>query len=183
LAGERATRRDFGAASAKLEYELHNPTGNDAQFLRRQAWDYFSTHSSQRMSAFNFYIFLSSVAATSYVASFKADSNLQSSRPMLAGLLCLFAFIFWKLDQRTKTMIKIAERALKHYESLDSADPITKVFTKEEIETRLKRTRGWHRAAFWEWHLSYSDCFNLVFGLFFSVGFLGIALSCWRWMK
>jgi hypothetical protein len=151
--------------------------------LRKQAWDYFSTHASQRMTAFNFYIVLSSFVAASYFASFKSDSNLQTARPALAGLLCLFAFIFWKLDQRNKLLIKNAERALKFFEQSDSVDSVVKVFTQEEIETNSKKTKGWQRVLFWRWHLSYSDCFNCVFTLFFAIGFVGLAICFWHFTR
>lgn len=143
-------------------------------FLRKQAWDYFSIHASQRMAIFNFYIVLSSLTMTTYFASFKADSNLQSARPALACLLCLFAFIFWKLDTRTKVLIKNAERALKHFEADDDAKRVAKVFTQEEEETRSKESTGWARLFPWTWHLSYSDCFNSVFLIFFAIGFVGV---------
>ena len=148
--------------------------------LRKQAWDYFSIHASQRMAVFNFYIILSSVVATSYSAGFKGDSNLQPARPVLAGMLCLFSFIFWKLDERTKALIKNAERALKYFEQFDSGDAVAKVFTQEEIETRSKKTKGWRRTLFWRWHLSYSDCFNSVFLAFFVTGLIGLALYFWQ---
>jgi hypothetical protein len=148
-------------------------------FLRKEAWDYFQVHAAQRMTAFNFYVVLSSVTATTYIASFRADSNLQSARPALAGLLCIFAFIFWKLDQRNKFLIKNAERALKYFEQLDPAENIAKVFTQEEVETKLLRVKGWRRALFWQLQLSYSDCFNTVFLLFFLVGLVGFGLWVW----
>jgi len=142
--------------------------------LRKQAWDYFTVHASQRMTIFNFYIVLSSVVATSFFASFKSDSNLQSARPILAALLCFFAFIFWKLDQRNKVLIKNAERALKFFEQRDPVDSIAKVFTQEEIETKANAVTGWRWILCWRWNLSYSSCFNLVFVCFFLVGFIGI---------
>jgi hypothetical protein len=152
-------------------------------FLRKQAWDYFATHASQRMTIFNFYIVLSSVTTTTYFATFKSDSNLQSARWILAFLLCIFAFIFWKLDARNKTLIKNAEAALRYFEQGETGDVITKVFTNEEIETdkRRKRIKGWRRLAVWRWHLSYSDCFNTVFAIFALIG-LGGLIQATGWL-
>ena len=153
----------------------------EAHFLRKQAWDYFVTHASQRMTIFNFYIVLSSVTVTSYFASFKNDSNLESARWILALLLCLFAFIFWKLDERNKTLIKNAERALKYFEDGDSSDVVTKVFTQEEADTNQKRARakGFGRLFFWRLHLSYSDCFNFVYAVFAIIGLGGLVQVLW----
>jgi len=157
--------------------------GNEAKqdsFLRRQAWDYFNTHASQRMTIFNFYVVLSSVTATSYFASFKADSNLESARWLLAVLLCFFAFIFWKLDQRNKALIKNAERALRWFEQAEQVDTVAKVFTQEELETKGKidESKGWRVLLFWRLHLSYSDCFNFVYVTFALVGFGGLTSTC-----
>src|SRR5258708_35356793 len=109
-------------------------------FLRKQAWDYFAAHASQRMTIFNFYIALSSFTASGYFLSFKSDSNLQSSRGLIAFSLCFFAFVFWKLDERNKTLIKNAERALKYFEERDPGDLVTKVFTQEQVETDARRS-------------------------------------------
>jgi hypothetical protein len=150
----------------------------DDSFLRKQAWDYFTVHASQRISIFNFYIVLSSLITTTYFASFKSDTNWQVVRACLGGLLCLFSFIFWKLDQRTKIFVKTAERALRQFENMEEKyPPSVKVFTQEEIETGSRSLKGWHRLLFWRIHLSYSDSFNSVFIIFFALGLLGLCLS------
>jgi hypothetical protein len=153
--------------------------GGQDSFLRKQAWDYFSTHASQRMSIFNFYIALSSLTATTYAASWKADSNLQSARWLLASLLCLFAFVFWKLDQRNRALIKNAERALKYFEKSDGGEPVAMVFCQEEAETNARRAyvTGWRWMQVWNWTLTYSHCFNFVFAVFAFIGVAGLAAS------
>jgi hypothetical protein len=145
-------------------------------FLRKQAWDYFAAHASQRMAIFNFYIVISSVTTTTYFATFKTDSNLQSARWVLALLLCFFSFIFWKLDGRNKTLIKNAEAALRYFEQNEAGDVVTKVFTNEEAETDKKWecVQGWRWLCIWRWHLSYSHCFNSVFIIFALVGLGGL---------
>jgi hypothetical protein len=151
-------------------------------YLRKQAWDYFQLHASQRMTIFNFYLLSSSLIATAYFASFRPDSNLQGARPLLSALLCMIAFIFWKLDQRTKLFIKNAENTLKYFESLEVADKAAKVFTNEEELTKAKRLRGWRRILLHSSHLSYSDCFNSVFVAFFLIGAISLLLQFKPWM-
>jgi hypothetical protein len=150
------------------------PEPNDIEdsFLRKQAWDYFSAHGAQRMTIFNFYIALSSLTATGYYASLKSDSHLESARTLFALLLCFFAFIFWKLDQRTKLLIKNAEHALKYFEELEPHPLHAKVFLCEETKTKATRkaTKGWQSLMLWRQPLSYSDCFNLVYSVFFLIG-------------
>jgi len=154
----------------------------EESYLRKQAWDYFQLHASQRMTIFNFYLISSSLIATCYFASFKVDSNLQGARPILSVLLCMIAFVFWKLDQRTKFFIKNAENTLKYFERLEAADKATKVFTNEEEYTTAKRPRGWRRILFLFYHLSYSDCFNLVFLTFFVIGAVSLLFHFKIWM-
>jgi hypothetical protein len=154
-------------------------TSTDDVFLRQQAWEYFNTHASQRLTIFNFYIGLSSVAATGFFASFKSDSNLQSARPLLAALLCFISFVFWKLDQRSKVLIKNAEHVLKHFEEGQPHSTNAKVFLREESETSRHREsfRGWRKVLFWKLPLSYSRCFNLVYLVFFVIGFVGFVVA------
>lgn len=144
----------------------------DGSLLQKRAWDYFNAHASQRLTIFNFYIALSSFTATGYFASFKADSNLQSARWIIALLLCFFAFVLWKLDQRVKFLIKNAEKALKYFEKAQPHEIHAKVFMHEEAETESHRqsSRGWRRILFWRTPLSYSGCFNLVYAAFFLLG-------------
>jgi hypothetical protein len=47
--------------------------------------------------------------------------------------------------------------------------------TKKSRSKRLKSTKGWKRVFFWRTHLSYSECFNSVFAMFFLIGLGGLA--------
>ena len=136
------------------------------------------------MTIFNFYIGLSSVTATGYFASFKADSNLQSARTLFALLLCFFAFVFWKLDQRTKRLIKNTQY-VRYFEELQPHPVQTKLFLFEETQTRVHRKafKGWSALVFWRRPLSYSKCFNLVYLAFFGIGFGALVLSHLQWMQ
>jgi hypothetical protein len=165
--------------------DLSEAEEKEESFLRKQAWDYFNTHAGQRLTIFNFYIGLSSVTATGYFASFKADSNLESVRVLLAGLLCFFAFVFWKLDQRTKVLIKNAENALKYFEELQPHHVRAKVFMHEETKTDAHRDsiKGWAKLMIWRWPLSYSDCFNLVYIVFFMIGIGALMWNHLHWIQ
>jgi hypothetical protein len=78
-------------------------------------------------------------------------------------LLILFSFVFWKLDERVKLLIKNAEAALKFCEEQDSNQTlVTHVFRREEILTQEERTKRWHP--------SYAKCFSMVFWVFALVG-------------
>lgn len=153
---------------------------DNANQLQKRAWDYFAMHAGQRLSVFNFYVILSSLTMTTYFASFKADSNLAAARPALALLLCIFAFIFWKLDQRTKFLIKTAEAALRYFEEQDDVDEVAKVFSREESASRSQRESGPQRMLPWRLNLSYSHCLNTLFLIFFVIGLTGLSLPVMR---
>lgn len=145
---------------------MSNSDEQDVSFLKKQAWDYFVVHASQRNIVFNFYIFLSAAIATTYSSSFNLDSHLASARPMLAFLELWLTFIFWKLDQRTKFLVKNSEDALKCFESRIATDIVCKVFSHEEQAREECKLRWWEKWKFWRWHMTYSHCFNSVFLVF-----------------
>jgi len=149
--------------------------------LRKQAWDFFQMQAGQRLTTFNFYIALSSLLSGGLVANFKEDIRIPYLGLLLGFLLVLFSFIFWKLDNRNRELIKGAEETLKFFESQvpladkDGRPHLAKRFTREEFDTNAKKaTRS---CCFWRNHYSYSDCFRLVFLVFTAVGILGATYS------
>ncbi len=92
--------------------------------LRQYAWSYFSVHADQRLKTFNFYAVLSTAMVAGILAIAKEAKNPAVAAP-LAFLLAFLSFIFWKLDQRNRQLVKHGENALKHLEEQisPSADP------------------------------------------------------------
>jgi hypothetical protein len=149
--------------------------------LRKQSWDFFQMQAGQRLTTFNFYIAISSLLSTGLAASFKADIDLPHLGVTFGLLLLLFSFIFWKLDQRNRDLIKGAEESLKFFEAKsnledkDNIPHVAKRFTREEFDTNAKKNnRSW---CFWLNHFSYSECFVGVFLLFGMVGVAGFLCS------
>jgi len=128
---------------------------------RQYVWNYFQLHASQRLTTFKFYITISSIISTGYVAI--VGTNVIPILAILFGfILSLLSFIFCKLDSRNKQLIKNAEEALKYLESIhDSSNGIPtnknvasvlKIFTYEEEQTnRMKKDKS-----FWPWRNVYS---------------------------
>ena len=150
--------------------------------LRKQAWDFFHMQAGQRLTTFNFYIAISSLLSTGLAASFRADIPYLCIS--LGLLLLLFSFIFWKLDQRNRDLIKGAEVSLKFFEAKaalkdkDGVPHLAKRFIREEYDTsERKKQRTWR---FWWNHYSYSECLKAVFTIFGSVGFIGSIYSITR---
>jgi hypothetical protein len=153
----------------------------DEADLRKQAWDFFQLQAGQRLTTFNFYIALSSLLSGGLAASFKADIKFPYIGLLLGFLLVLFSFIFWKLDCRNRELITSAEETLKFFEKQVSLPDengrphIAKRFMREEFDTNVKKAkRSWR---FWRNHLTYSQCFRLVFLTFTVVGALGAISS------
>ena len=138
--------------------------------LRKQAWEYFQLHASQRLTTFNFYLAVCTAIAAGEVASFHREFNFPALRVVFGALLVVFSFVFWKLDERNRLLIKNAEAALKFFEEQDSKEvQPAHVFRREEIITAEMKSQG-------KWLLSYSVCFRVVFVVFGVIGVLSMAM-------
>jgi hypothetical protein len=87
--------------------------------IRNHCWNYFALHAQQRMSAFQFFITLETglIGAGLFILQSKSQFASSYWALMIGPLITLLAFIFWKIDQRTKDLIKNAEASLKDIES------------------------------------------------------------------
>lgn len=148
---------------------------------RKYLWDYFQLHATQRLSTFNFYIVLSTLISTGLFTTFREHVEVLAAGPVLGFMLIYLSFVFWKLDERNKNLIKRAETALKVLEqqmlaglSLPQADLLA-IFSREALETEVLRCH--HSTRPWSSFYSYSDCFRFIFILFASIGLLGSLFS------
>ncbi len=153
---------------------------SQVESLRKYAWDYFQLHSSQRIATFNFYITLSSAIIAGIGTTLQQSINLPAISAVLGVILMLISFVFWKLDQRNKEMIKTAEAALKQLETLalygyKDLELTLNIFQHDERNVAIKKTK--RSGLFWRNHYSYTNCFNIIFSSFGVIGILGIILS------
>ncbi len=139
---------------------------------REYHWNYFSQHADQRLKTFNFYLVFSAILIGAFVNIL--DDDLQSnSKCVIPFLLCFISFVFWKLDKRTKHMIKNAENAIKSIDQIfiDSNDESRvelNIFGVDD-SMRFVRQKGFYKGDF-----SYSQSFNLIFIVF---GFTGLVVG------
>lgn len=146
--------------------------------LREYAWKYFSLHAEQRLKTFHFFVILATVLVGAISTIAKELGNLGHAAP-LAYLLATLAFVFWKLDRRNKELIKHGENALKALErqlnigSEGDGPHVAQLFVHEEWTTNNKMR--FPRSPLLSAHMSYSDCFNVVFFVF---GFGGFVVGC-----
>jgi hypothetical protein len=154
--------------------ELNNKINNSKKY----AWDYFALHSSQRMSTFNFFILISTIILSAY---FVAIREIPVLSLILALILIIFSFVFWKWDIRTRQMIKNAEAALKYLEKKEfegkprNDSEILNIFEYEEFQTQKRREI---KAILpWKVFFSYSTCLNTIFLTFGIFGLIGVVWS------
>jgi len=90
----------------------------------KYAWEYFKYHAAQRQSVFRFYLTLIGVSILAYAYSqrFAADAAAAATqaskiRPLIGVAFVLVSFLFWRLDKRSRHLIKLSETALKDSET------------------------------------------------------------------
>lgn len=146
--------------------QAKQPSGTE---MLDHVWRYFQLHATQRMSVFNFFLVLASLA----VAGLAASLN-RSGPPPLAGMvlgvfLALVSFVFWKLDQRAAFLVKHAESALSELEA-NYLDEVAQLFQREPVRTHELRSSG----SVWRQQWTFGRSFRL---LFLAVGLLGVSAS------
>lgn len=86
--------------------------------VRNHCWNYFALHAQQRMSAFQFFITLETALIGAGLLVLQSDFSSDSHFKIVIGpMIILLSFVFWKIDQRTKDLIKGAEVGLKEIEN------------------------------------------------------------------
>ena len=150
----------------------------DLTAQREYAWSYFQLHSAQRMTTFNFFVVIAALLTTALAGTFDAEYKYHSVGIALGLGMIVMAYVFWKLDQRVRYLVKHAEGSLKAIErallSEDSTDISSRavLFSREEEETKAALAEN--SPNLWKWHLSYSKCFGAVYLSFGLLGVLGV---------
>jgi hypothetical protein len=112
---------------------------------------YFVVHADQRMKLFNFFLILSGLILGAFpgVRAMAPQSKLVSLLPML---LVLVSFIFWRLDERTRQLIRNAESALRFLDVEWSLAPLSdgsphylQIIERDEYLMAIRPRRWWKR--------------------------------------
>ncbi|WP_133116891.1 RipA family octameric membrane protein [Paraburkholderia acidicola] len=144
----------------------------EEKYFRTYAWSYFSLHAAQRLQAFQFFITLITALIAGFAAIAKSDIYRWFS--VIWFLISFLSFIFWKLECRTKELVKNGEEALKYLDRLHPLDEINnhpnylRIFERDESITKQRS-----KFPLWSGHFSYSRCFNSVFVFFGVTGLIG----------
>jgi hypothetical protein len=147
------------------------------EMFRKYAWDYFSVHAAQRLTTFQFFITLESAIVGGYIA-FVSGGGEKSWLCILGVMLAGLAFVFYKLDGRTKGLIKNAEEALAYLDASHNfpdqnglPHPLRLIDIDNE-KKKLNNSKSLIKKTY-----SYSWCFNIVFASFSLLGCLFVWLA------
>jgi hypothetical protein len=77
------------------------------------AWKYFELHSNQRITMFNYFLFIVVGLGTAIGVSMQSSITFAYIGIFLSIFLSVSSFFFWKLDQRTSFLIKQSEGVFK----------------------------------------------------------------------
>ena len=145
---------------------------DDATF-REYAWSYFQLHAHQRLQAVQFFVTLATAIVGGMLLLFREGRGPKWTAA-LGFLLAFLSFVFWKLDIRTRTLVKNAEDALKFLDSrrelgdIDGVPHPLALFARDDyFVSQANQLR----------HFSYRRCFNYIF-LVFGIGGLVAGLAC-----
>lgn len=133
------------------------------------------------MKLFNFFLILSGLLLGA-LPGVRAMAPRSKTVSLLPLLLVLVSFIFWRLDERTRRLIRNAEAALKFLDTewsvapLDDGSPhFLQIFERDE-HLRAKVPRRWWKRFV---PFSYTANFRITYTM---VGGMGGVLAFWIWL-
>ena len=157
-------------------------TPEELKDARSYAWDYFALHADQRMKLFNFFLILAGLILGAFpaVRAMATGSKLVALLPLL---LTLSAFIFWRLEERTRSLVKRGEDALRFLDEQwpvdalmpDKTPHVLRLFERDDYFTERIKKR-WTVKRLGLMPISYADSFRVVY---LAMAGLGLALAAW----
>lgn len=141
--------------------------------FRESAWRHFAIHAEKRLKMFQFYITISTALLGGGVLLMRTGQNA-IALVLLGFLAAFFSFVFWKLEARTRDLVKNAEDAIKYLDGsfdvpdVDGQPNPLKLFTRDDFRTQRSKL---HSAL---WYFSYHKCFILVFTVIGILGTVGM---------
>ncbi|MDR6772673.1 hypothetical protein [Azospirillum sp. BE72] len=142
------------------------------------AWRYFALHAQQRISVFNFFVVLSGIISAGIGAGLQGGKPMAPVVAMLGGLLMLFSFLFFKLDQRGSELVKIAENALASGETACMPN-FARVILDEAQRGRAGSQGNDTKLVTW----TFGRSFRLIFRIMGAVGAVASVISIYRWIS
>jgi hypothetical protein len=150
------------------------------------AWNYFQYHAGQRQSVFRFYLTLIGATTIAYAYSQRvveshkdAMAIAEQLRPLVGGVFLACSLLFWRLDNRSRSLIKLSEDALKTLEvrlakAMQDKDRVIELMRRGDVvET------GFPKSEIATFHRVYGCIFLLIgiIGAFLIHRYVGYSLS------
>lgn len=157
-------------------------TPDERRDARTYAWGYFALHADQRMKLFNFFLILSGLILSAFpaVRGMAAGTKVVALLPLL---LVLTAFVFWRLEERTRRLVKIGEDALRFLDeqwSLETLPDKTphylRLLERDDYLMKVVKKRWWAKRLV---PISYADSFRIAYLM---IGGVGLVLAAWVWL-
>lgn len=138
-------------------------------------WQYFSLHASQRIQMLNFYIVLETFLLTAWLTLLQVDAGFSFPRIIIGFALILFSTVFYVLDVRTKSMIKLCEESLCQVEKkhIKQFGKKYMIFSLERENTAEERKKSKLK----KWFLSYSKLLRVIYVFFALTGILAVIME------
>jgi len=157
-------------------------TPDERKEARTYAWGYFALHADQRMKLFNFFLILSGLILGAFTAV-RGMAPGAKAVAFLPMLLVLTAFVFWRLEKRTRRLVKNGEDALRfldeHWslEGLPDKTPhYLHLFARDDYFTDELKKHWWAKRLV---PISYADSFRIAYLM---IGVVGFVLAAWVWL-
>jgi hypothetical protein len=84
------------------------------KLIHDHAWNWFAHHAEQRMTALRFFLLVIGIFAVGYYQTLNNGHYLLAAAFSL--LSCCFSVLFWRLDIRTRELIRVGEDILSQTE-------------------------------------------------------------------
>ncbi|MGE8422209.1 RipA family octameric membrane protein [Sphingobacterium siyangense] len=130
------------------------------------AFKHFVQHAQQRVQHFNYFIVFSSLISTATITTLTSSNKVYLIALVLGSIQILISFIFIKIDDRNRFLIKHSEEIIKQIE-ISSCTPFA-LFSTEENVTKMEMAND---KSFFKRSYSHRKSYNIVYGVF---GFIGI---------
>jgi len=132
----------------------------ESEFL----WEHFKFNAEQRIKAFNFFVLLSIFADGGVFTAI--EKELSPFLLLILGLfIVLLSIIFWLVDHRSRTLVRLSVPGLKKYEA--HFDEASRLFAQDAIgQGNFRR---------------YTFAFRVLFISQISFGLSVVGCSFYRW--
>ena len=142
----------------------------NSEQLVEHAWKYFILHSTQRMTLFNYFLFIMAALGAGLGATLQASNKLAYMGVFLSFFVIVVSIVFWKLDQRTSFLIKQSENVLI-YREVRLGNGIG-IFCNEENNLSVENS---NKSSFNK-IFTYGKIFRFTFFITGTVGVMGIIM-------